>query len=172
MAKKQPKYEEQPQSLEPEPETWTETVDPSQIMVADMSQIVTDDEMPPPEETFQIEETPKAAVPARAKANKAVTWEQAVMTAIEKLLADDVQGAAVQVTAALDAGGRDNITVQVINSPDSATANNENLNSRTLPQPLASRQLFSSPGTLVAKIATLAIIFSLGIYAAWQLLNG
>ncbi|TLM78640.1 PP2C family protein-serine/threonine phosphatase [Microbulbifer harenosus] len=85
---------------------------------------------------------------------------------------DNQRASELLVAAALDAGGRDNITVQVINSPDSATANNENLNSRTLPQPLASRQLFSSPGTLVARIATLAIIFSLGIYAAWQLLNG
>lgn len=85
---------------------------------------------------------------------------------------DNQRASELLVAAALDAGGRDNITVQVINSPDSATTNTENLNSRTPFQPLTSRQFFSSPGTLAARIATLAIIFSMGVYAAWQLLNG
>ncbi|WP_105103998.1 PP2C family protein-serine/threonine phosphatase [Microbulbifer pacificus] len=85
---------------------------------------------------------------------------------------DNQRASELLVAAALDAGGRDNITVQVISSPDSATVNSENLNSRTPPRPPVSRQFFTAPGTLAAKIATLAIIFSLGVYAAWQLLNG
>lgn len=85
--------------------------------------------------------------------------------------ADNQRASELLIAAALDAGGRDNITVQVITSPGDATPNSENLNSRTPPQETESRQLFSNPGTLFAKVATLAIIFSLSVYAAWQLLK-
>lgn len=85
---------------------------------------------------------------------------------------DNQRASELLVAAALDAGGRDNITVQVINSPDSAIANDENLNSCTPPRPPVSQQISSFPRTLPARIATIVIIFSMGVYAAWQLLNG
>ncbi|WGL17273.1 protein phosphatase 2C domain-containing protein [Microbulbifer bruguierae] len=89
---------------------------------------------------------------------------------------DNQRASELLIAAALDAGGRDNITVQVISSPhtaaDSKNLTAQNLNSRTAHQPPASQQFFSSRGTLAVTIATLAIIFSLGVYAAWLLLNG
>ena len=86
--------------------------------------------------------------------------------------ADNQRASELLIAAALDAGGRDNITVQVISSPDSATPNSQNRNSRTPAKETESRQFFSVKGTLAVKIATLAIIFSLSAFAAWQLLNG
>ncbi|MBB5210582.1 PP2C family protein-serine/threonine phosphatase [Microbulbifer hydrolyticus] len=85
---------------------------------------------------------------------------------------DNQRASELLVAAALDAGGRDNITVQVISSPDDTSPDSENRNSRTPTQEPESRQFFSVQGTLIARIATLAIIFSLSAFAAWQLLNG
>ncbi|WP_231757181.1 PP2C family protein-serine/threonine phosphatase [Microbulbifer elongatus] len=92
------------------------------------------------------------------------------------------------IAAALDAGGRDNITVQVISAPHSGAeaapgenaysvdkngqSTSENRNSRTHRQPPVSGKFRSARGKLIRRIATLSIIFSLSAYAAWQLLNG
>lgn len=85
---------------------------------------------------------------------------------------DDSQRASeLLIGAALDGGGRDNITVLVINAPDSSVLSSKNLTSRTVPWLPASRQFFSTRRTLLAKIATLAIILSISAFAAWQLLN-
>ena len=98
---------------------------------------------------------------------------------------DNRRASELLIAAALDAGGRDNITVQVISAPHSevgdenipATDKNgqpepENQNSRTSHQPPMSRQFLSARGKLFTRIATLAILFSASVYAAWQLLNG
>ncbi|WP_066964030.1 PP2C family serine/threonine-protein phosphatase [Microbulbifer sp. Q7] len=85
---------------------------------------------------------------------------------------DNQRASELLIAAALDAGGRDNVTVQVISSPDKAAPTSENLNSRTSSQETGSRYLLASKGTLFAKVATIAIIFSLSVFAAWQLLNG
>ncbi|WP_043316514.1 PP2C family serine/threonine-protein phosphatase [Microbulbifer sp. HZ11] len=92
------------------------------------------------------------------------------------------------IAAALDAGGRDNITVQVISAPNndaegeagenahSSDKNGqptfENRNFRTSQQPPVSDKFRFARGTLIRRITTLAIIFSLSVYAAWQLLIG
>ena len=85
---------------------------------------------------------------------------------------DNQRASEFLIAAALDAGGRDNITVQVISSPQGATSDAENGNSRTTPEQPESRHFFSIPGTIRSRIATLAIILSISAYAAWQLLNG
>ncbi|WP_160153808.1 PP2C family serine/threonine-protein phosphatase [Microbulbifer sp. ALW1] len=87
---------------------------------------------------------------------------------------DNQRASELLIAAALDAGGRDNITVQVISSPDSASEDkdSENRNSRTQRRQPTSRQSNPFAGTLAVRIATLAIVFSLSVYAAWQLLNG
>ena len=86
--------------------------------------------------------------------------------------ADNQRASELLIAAALDAGGRDNITVQVINSPEDVTPDSENRNARTPMQATESRQFFPARVTLPLRVATLAIIFSLSAYAAWQLLNG
>ncbi|WP_428821426.1 PP2C family protein-serine/threonine phosphatase [Microbulbifer sp. MCCC 1A16149] len=85
---------------------------------------------------------------------------------------DNQRASEFLIAAALDAGGRDNITVQVISSPHSIAPDRENQNSRTPTEQPESRQFFSARGTIVARVATIAIILSISAYAAWQLLNG
>ena len=75
------------------------------------------------------------------------------------------------IAAALDAGGRDNITVQLVSSPDQLEENDQNKTSRTGNALASSGQLVSSRGTLLPRVTTIAAILALCAGAAWWLLS-
>ncbi|MCA0901425.1 PP2C family protein-serine/threonine phosphatase [Microbulbifer agarilyticus] len=96
---------------------------------------------------------------------------------------DNQRASDLLIAAALDAGGRDNITVQVISAPDhqeddqatkfdaNGNPKSQKQNSRTSRSLLGSHKIFSARGKLILNITTLALILSAGIYVTWQLLN-
>ena len=75
------------------------------------------------------------------------------------------------IAAALDAGGRDNITVQLVSSPDQVAENSQNKTSRTASTLPSSGQFAANGGTLLPKLATIAAILALCAGSAWWLLN-
>ena len=75
------------------------------------------------------------------------------------------------IAAALDAGGRDNITVQLVSSPEQHAENGQNKTLRTGGTLAASGHLNTPEGTLLPRIATIAAIVALCAGAAWWLLQ-
>jgi protein phosphatase len=91
---------------------------------------------------------------------------------ITQILADNSdnrRAADLLIAAALDAGGKDNITVQVINAPDPAPANRKKQTSRTGGSVPPSRQAFAARGKIASTLSALALLCAAAAFAAWML---
>ncbi|WP_226661943.1 PP2C family protein-serine/threonine phosphatase [Microbulbifer aggregans] len=84
---------------------------------------------------------------------------------------DNQRAAELLIAAALDAGGRDNITVQLVGSPEQAKQFSQNHDSRTVAPIHTSGQSAASNGKLALKLATIAGFLAACAGVAWWLLQ-
>ncbi|MFV8782449.1 PP2C family protein-serine/threonine phosphatase [Microbulbifer sp. SA54] len=84
---------------------------------------------------------------------------------------DNQRAAELLIAAALDAGGRDNITVQLVASPEQAQQLPQNRNNRTADPVPSSEHSFANEGRLALKLATITGFLAICAAAAWWLLR-